>query len=95
MVWTGMVVIITFCIAYIIVNLVACTPRSDEHGGWIDPSMLARCSDIAPTLTLAGAYVSVLTDFYLLFIPLHMVPKLKLSLRKKVGLSFIFLTGFL
>lgn len=95
MVWAGLGVVITFCVAFIITDLVACSPWPSEHGGWIDPSMISRCDSIAPDLVTAGAYFSVITDFYLLFIPLHMVPKLKLSFRRKLGLSLIFLTGLL
>lgn len=83
MVWVGMVVVIAFCVAFVITDLVACTPWPGEEGGWINPAMLSRCNSIAPDLVTAAAYFSVVTDFYLLFIPLHLVPKLQLSFRRK------------
>ncbi|KUJ19298.1 uncharacterized protein LY89DRAFT_780274 [Mollisia scopiformis] len=95
MVLVGMVTVITFCVAFITIDLVACCPWPSEHGGWLDPKMLSRCNKIAPNLVTSGAYFSVITDFYILFIPLHQVPGLNLSRNKKIGLSFIFLTGTL
>ncbi|KAK8066134.1 hypothetical protein PG997_012881 [Apiospora hydei] len=94
MVWVGIALVTTFCVAYIIIDIVACAPWPSEHG-WLDPNTMKRCGAIAPKLVTAGAYFSVLTDFYILAIPLQQVPQLRLSKRRKVGLSFIFLTGLL
>ncbi|KAI1376583.1 hypothetical protein F4677DRAFT_418981 [Hypoxylon crocopeplum] len=95
MIWAGMAAVIVFCLAFVIVDLVACSPRPNEHGGWLDPSMLDRCNRIAPPLITGAAYFSVITDFYILFIPLHQVPTFGLSQKRKIGISFIFLTGLL
>lgn len=95
MIWVGMVVVTTFCAAFVITDLVACSPWPGEEGGWMDPALMSRCNTLATNLVTAGAYFSVITDFYLLFIPLQLVPKLNLSLKRKFGFSFIFLTGLL
>jgi hypothetical protein len=95
MVWVGMFAVISFCIAFVITDLVACVPRSDEPRGWVDPSLLARCNSIAPGFITAGAWFNVFTDFYILVIPLHMVPKLGLSRNRQIGVALIFLTGLL
>ncbi|KAK7908815.1 NAD(P)-binding protein [Apiospora marii] len=95
MVWTGISLVVTFCVAYIIIVIVACAPWPSEHDGWLDGRMAQRCNDIAVPLLTAAAYFSVLTDFYILAIPLHQVPQLRLSRKRKVGISFIFLTGLL
>ncbi|KAK8139431.1 hypothetical protein PG984_002811 [Apiospora sp. TS-2023a] len=95
MVWVGIGLMATFYVAYIIIVTVACSPWPSEHDGWLDQEMAQRCNDIAVRLILAAAYFSVLTDFYILAIPLHQVPQLRLSRKRKVGLSFIFLTGLL
>ncbi|KAK7952791.1 uncharacterized protein PG986_008519 [Apiospora aurea] len=95
MVWAGISVVVTFCVAYIIIVLVACTPWLSEHDGWLDMGMAKRCGLIAPNLLTAAAYVSVFTDLYILVIPLHQIPQLRLSTRRKFGVSFIFLTGLL
>ncbi|KAF2730927.1 hypothetical protein EJ04DRAFT_579498 [Polyplosphaeria fusca] len=95
MVWVGMFAVISYCIAFVITDLVACVPRSDEAGGWVDPKLLARCNAIVPDFITAGAWFNVFTDFYILMIPLHMIPKLGLSRNRQIGVALIFLTGLL
>ncbi|KAI2464613.1 hypothetical protein F4781DRAFT_439417 [Annulohypoxylon bovei var. microspora] len=95
MIWAGMAVVITFCVAFVIIDLVACAPWPSENGNWLAPSLIDRCDRIAVDLVTAGAYFSVISDFYIFFIPLHQVPKLGLSRKRKIGVSLIFLTGFL
>lgn len=95
MVRVGIVVVVVWYTAIMIINLVACTPWPNQHGKWLDRSLVARCFGTAPTLMTAGAYMNVVTDFYILFIPMHQVPRLGLSRKKKIGVGFIFLTGLL
>lgn len=95
MIWAGMAVVITFCVVFVVLDIVACAPWPSEHGDWLAPSLLDRCDRIAVDLITAAAYFSVITDFYILFIPLHQIPKLGLSRKRKIGVSLIFLTGFL
>ncbi|KAI0885804.1 uncharacterized protein GGS22DRAFT_162053 [Annulohypoxylon maeteangense] len=95
MIWAGIAIVVTFCVAFVIIDIVACAPWPSEHGNWLAPSLIDRCNDIAVDLVTAGAYFSVIFDFYILFIPLHQVPKLGLSRKRKIGVSLIFLTGFL
>ncbi|OTB13139.1 hypothetical protein K445DRAFT_14129 [Daldinia sp. EC12] len=95
MVLAGMALVITFYVIFVIVDLVACAPWPSEHGDWIAPSLIDRCSRISVPLITAAAYFTVITDFYVLLIPLHQIPTLGLSPRRKVGVSIIFLTGLL
>ncbi|KAI1660722.1 hypothetical protein F4813DRAFT_348130 [Daldinia decipiens] len=95
MVWAGISVVITFCVVNVVVPLVACSPWPSEHGDWIAPSLIDRCYPISINLRTAAAYFSVITDFYVWFIPLHQIPSLGLSPRRKVGVSLVFLTGLL
>ncbi len=95
MVWAGMAVVITFCVVFVTVDIIACAPRPSEHWNWMAPTLQDRCERTVIDLITAAAYFSVITDFYLLFIPLHQVPKLGLSRNRKIGISLIFLTGLL
>ncbi|KAI0376488.1 hypothetical protein F5Y04DRAFT_266381 [Hypomontagnella monticulosa] len=95
MIWAGVVAVVTFTTFFVVVYLVVCCPWPGEHGGWMDPSLLARCSSIAPNLVTAAVYFSVVADLYILFIPLHQLPSLNLSRKKKIGVSFVFLTGLI
>ncbi|KAK8048181.1 hypothetical protein PG994_009911, partial [Apiospora phragmitis] len=93
MVWTGISLLVASTVVYIIMMPVACSPWPSEHDDWLDLGMAERCAIIGSNLITAMAYFSVITDFYILIIPLHQVPQLRLSTGRKVGISFIFLTA--
>ncbi|KAI0854509.1 hypothetical protein F4860DRAFT_499209 [Xylaria cubensis] len=93
MIWIGLAVIVTFAVVFFIIDLAACVPRVGET--WASPSVSQRCNSISVNLVTAGAYIRVVTDFYVLFIPLHQLPSLKLSKKRKIGVALIFLTGLL
>ncbi|GAP88936.2 putative integral membrane protein [Rosellinia necatrix] len=95
LVWVGLTVVTTFCLVFVILDIVACAPFPSEHGNWVAPSLIDRCNRIAVPLITAATYISVITDFYILFIPLHQVSKLRVSTGRKIGIGFIFLTGLL
>ncbi|KAI1351315.1 hypothetical protein F5Y01DRAFT_128582 [Xylaria sp. FL0043] len=93
MIWFGLTVIVGFAVAFFIVDLAACVPRAGET--YASPSVSERCNSISVNLVTVGAYIRVVTDFYILFIPLHQMPSLGLSKRRKIGVTLIFLTGLL
>ncbi|KAI1816759.1 hypothetical protein GGS20DRAFT_536100 [Poronia punctata] len=93
MIWVGMAVIVAFAVVFCIVYLSACLPRSSE--AWESPSVGVRCEHIVVDLITVGAWIRVVTDFYILFIPLHQLPRLELSGKRKIGMALVFLTGLL
>ncbi|KAJ8124294.1 hypothetical protein O1611_g9346 [Lasiodiplodia mahajangana] len=95
MVWIGIVVLVTFCLVFVALYTEACTLLPSEHGNWLAESFSNRCDDIAVDLIRAASYFSVITDFYILFIPLHQVCSLRLSTKRRFGLTLVFLTGLL
>jgi hypothetical protein len=52
------------------------------------------CTDV-DKVTSVQAGINVFLDFYILFIPLQQVYKLKVSSRRKLGVAAIFSLGFL
>ncbi|KAI1126227.1 hypothetical protein F5Y10DRAFT_267360 [Nemania abortiva] len=95
MVWIGITVLVTFCVVLVTIDAIACSPLPNEHGSWTAPSFIARCDDLAANLFLTAAYVNVISDIYILFIPIRQVRRLNLSKKQKIGLTFVFLTGLL
>ncbi|KAK6853608.1 hypothetical protein PG995_010420 [Apiospora arundinis] len=95
MIWAGLAVVVAFGIAYMIVEIVTCVPWPSEHDGWLDLSYQTRCMYVAPRLLLGGCYFGVFTDFYILLIPLGQIKDLGLPKKRKIGISFIFLTGLI
>ncbi|KAK8042898.1 hypothetical protein PG994_013381 [Apiospora phragmitis] len=92
MIWAGIVVVVAFYIAWLISYLVCAVPGK---GGYLDPGYQKQMANIPTKLITAAAYVSVFSDLYILFIPMHQIPNLGLSYKRKWGISFIFLTGLL
>jgi hypothetical protein len=93
MIWAGLVTVLSFTLAFLITVLVACVPRASDRGGWLSPTSIARCSPVSQSFTSAATIFSVITDFYVLSIPMHLLPTLKLSRRRKTAVSVIFITA--
>ena len=92
LIYFGMVIMVLFYTACLLVEAISCTPRSGET--WIEAQLSKRCGrDL--TLGYVMAAFNVVSDFYLLAIPLPVVWKLQLPLRRKIGVSAVFMTGFL
>jgi hypothetical protein len=86
----GIILIPLFYTACLLKDIITCTPRPGEN--WAKAGQSMRCGiDINYVL----APFNVLSDFYLLAIPISVVWKLQLPLRKKVGAGAVFMTGFL
>ncbi|KAK7926926.1 hypothetical protein PG985_003924 [Apiospora marii] len=95
MVWIGLGLVATFCIVYIIIELATCIPRPSDHDGFLDDVFFERCFAFAPKILLAGCYFGVIMDFYILLLPLSQLKGLGLPKKRKIGISFIFLTGLI
>lgn len=81
-----------FYTACLLVEVISCTPRSGET--WLEATSSKRCNTDL-TLGYVMAAFNVTSDFYLLAIPIPVVWKLQLPLRKKIGVSAVFMTGLL
>lgn len=87
----GMIVTGLFYATTSIVFASWCIPR--RHQSYFDAMNSHRCAQSFRVMIIMGA-VNVLSDFYLLFLPLPAVWSLNLPFRKKLAISAIFLTGF-
>ncbi|KAF2733903.1 hypothetical protein EJ04DRAFT_564760 [Polyplosphaeria fusca] len=86
MIWVGIVVTtaayVAFTVSYTIISL---PPQ------W---SVLKYQPNILAMVGVSGVF-GIVSDFYILFIPMHLVIRLRLPLGKKLGVCGIFFTGFL
>ncbi|KAI1148152.1 hypothetical protein F4825DRAFT_434960 [Nemania diffusa] len=87
MIWIGLVAVIGFLAAILIGTLILCHNSSEF-------AIPKQCSQNTPLFTTAGTIFSVISDFYILFIPIQLLPSLKLSRRRKVAVGSVFLVGF-
>ena len=70
-----------------------CLPRPGQS--WIEAGLSSRCHKQSIVIGYVQGLCNVLSDLYLLFLPLPAVWQLHLPLRKRLGLVGIFLTGSL
>ena len=85
----GLIVVnsaIYFC--YFIVPIVLCRPRSKI---WT-PQLPGRCADISK-LYIASAVFNLVSDIAMLSVPIYLVWRLQMSVRRKIGISAIFCFG--
>ncbi|PVH94523.1 hypothetical protein DM02DRAFT_692984 [Periconia macrospinosa] len=97
--WGGIIGTCAFYFANLIVQVVSCRPR----GGTDRIAFLAgiasyQCAGtnaaIQKMSIIAGCF-GVVSDIYILIIPLPAIAKLKISQRQKIGVYLIFTSGFM
>ena len=70
-----------------------CLPR---HGqGWIEAGLSSHCHKQFIMIAFVRGPFNLLSDLYLLLVPLPAIWQLHLPLRKRLGIAGIFLTGSL
>lgn len=79
--------------AVMIVYGYLCLPRRGQS--WIEAGLSSRCHKQFIMIGYVRGPFNVLSDLYLLFLPLPAVWQLHLPLRKRLGIAAIFLTGSL
>ncbi|KAL8767081.1 MAG: hypothetical protein Q9209_006308 [Squamulea sp. 1 TL-2023] len=92
LVWGGIVFTGLFYIPAIFIAFILCGPSKGET--WLDRSMTSKCRHGAQDYGVAHGTINVLSDFYLLIIPIPAVLSLKMPMNKKIGVIAIFMTGF-
>lgn len=79
-----------FYIANVPIEIWPCIPREKL---W-KPSVPGRCLD-NERVFVAGGAINVVSDFAILLLPVVLISRLQMPLKKKIGVSAIFATGFL
>ena len=77
-----------FYLCYIIVPAAACRPREKI---WT-PQLPGTCLDINK-LYLASAIFNCISDIAMLGVPIYLIWRLQMSIRRKIGISVIFCSG--
>lgn len=93
----GMVICSLFYAISIIIDFVLWIP-SPSHLNDDDAAWRSRAHSSGPTetsLSLAQGIFGMISDIYLLVIPIQMVSRLHLPTRRKVGICAVFATGIM
>lgn len=91
-IWLGVTVCSVWHLAGIIVTFCLCIPSRGLDWYWMSQS--AQCMKLVPYGIAQGVF-NVLSDFYLLIIPIPAVLSLQMPARRKAGVCAIFMTGLL
>lgn len=100
MIWIGVATIVVFYIVAIILNIRFCVPISmttpvPDRDEWARKLKASTCSQPVYNLNAAVGLFGVVSDLYVLVIPVSMVYRLRIPRNKKLGILGIFLTGLL
>ena len=82
--WIGIVAVVGFYASYIVPLWVMCKPSL---------ALEERCTKFTSSISNAHGIFSTISDFYILFIPIHMLKYVHLSPRSKYSVGGVFLTG--
>ncbi|GAW17944.1 hypothetical protein ANO14919_074130 [Xylariales sp. No.14919] len=100
MIWAGVATIVVFYLIAIALNIRFCIPLSmttpvPDQDEWAKKLKASNCSQPVYNLNAAVGLFGVISDLYVLIIPVSMVYKLRIPRNKKIGILGIFLTGLL
>ena len=89
----GITLITAQCVAQIVGSAITCVPKPGVS--WLVADDTHKCRVTADLFGVVMGAIAVFTDLFVIFIPLPVVWRLRMSVRKKVGVSVIFLTCLL
>ena len=86
--WAGVTFVSCMCVANTLVAIFACRPVA----GFYNSNIKATCiNDVQ--FYWATAILNVVTDLYILVLPIPMVWRLQISFKRKLGISAMFMLG--
>ena len=87
MIWAGLIAVAT-----VMLDLVYCMPRMGESFDSV--AERSRCNLIERSIVVRGAFIVAL-DFYIFVLPLPLLWRLQLAVKKKVAITIVFMTGLM
>ncbi len=91
-IYYGMAFTLLFYLASMVSFLALCIPKPGKN--FLETAQESRCRR-SGRLEIVQGVVDILSDFYLLLIPIPTILQLSLRPRQKIGLLLIFMTGLL
>ena len=91
-IYFGVILTGLFYLTSSIVVIVLCIPRRNES--WTSMTYVTRC-DRAEVMGDVQGIFGLVSDLYIFILPLPVLFRLQMSLKKKLGITAIFLTGFM
>ena len=92
LIWAGIICTALFYGSMAIIFSIICTPAKGQS--YLEAFLSTQCGK-ASDISLAAGFFNMLSDIYLLVIPIPAVWSLQLERRRKLGVLIIFATGFM
>jgi len=86
--WVTIGVVVAFGMSIIIASIAQCTPIAKAY----DPSLPGHCILVGDVWYAHGGF-AILSDIWMIILPLRQLPSLKLPRVQKIGLAMIFSIG--
>lgn len=94
MIWAGIAFTVAVYVGTAMATVILYVPQHGGEMGWIAPKSDAVMEALMAVPAAQGV-IGIVTDFYILCIPIHLVIQLHLPLGRKIGVVCVFLSGFL
>jgi hypothetical protein len=92
LVYFGIVCTFIYYMTTVTISVALCAPRHGEN--WPQALLSSRCAK-AMVMTYVQGIFNIVSDFYILILPIPVVWKLQLPFRRKIGLCGVFMMGLL
>ncbi|KAI1491158.1 hypothetical protein F5X96DRAFT_668967 [Biscogniauxia mediterranea] len=90
-IWAGLILVATFYSVLLMVLLVPCVPIHGES--WLAKTTHGACPTVQVKNSQAQGIFGLVSDLYILAIPISQVSRLSLAPKRKAGVLVVFLTG--
>ncbi|KAI1632376.1 hypothetical protein F4809DRAFT_656422 [Biscogniauxia mediterranea] len=90
-IWAGVILVATFYSVLLMVLLVPCVPIHGES--WLAKTTHGACPTVQVKNSQAQGIFGLVSDLYILAIPISQVSRLSLAPKRKAGVLVVFLTG--
>lgn len=91
-IYIGISITCVFYLALGVANLVLCIPKRNES--WTSTSYVERCYRTEVMGDIQGVF-GLVSDLYIFVLPLPVLYRLHMSVKKKIGVTAVFLTGLM
>lgn len=84
---------VVFYVSMAVAFIVGVVPRSVDYAAQLSAADAERALRLSPPLTAACGLVGLIIDVYILIVPFFFIWDLNMPVKRKVGMSAIFITG--
>ncbi|EFY85247.1 hypothetical protein MAC_08707 [Metarhizium acridum CQMa 102] len=91
LIWAGVGAVSAFYLISTVLLLDRCVPRQGQT--WLETTYTGSCTPVQNGLSKGSGIFGLISDLYILAVPLWFVSQLRLPTKRKLGVSAVFLTG--